>query len=854
MAFRPDIIAGRAVIIVSIQDTIDRELRRLRTTIRRFANLTSTIGGDLFRFGIAGSVGSALPVQQFIAFQDQLLFLQTKLRVTDAQMKDLEETIRSLGRTTSFTPKQVADAATEFAKAGFSFQEVTTSLQAALDLARGGQVDLSTSTALLANNLRTFGLGAEYANIVASKFITTARLGTINIVDLNESLKESSGTFRTLNVGLNESLALIVQLSKSSLFATKAGTSLNTAFQNIASNRDKLKELLDLEFTDAELKKPVFVFKQLAEALKQLGGTQERVGALQQIFNIRGGRAIASIVNQGAEALDDTLQEITASFNEAREASKKLDSQLGGSFRFAKSAFEELLLAVGATAEGPLTRLFNAAKNFFTQLSLLAASNPEFVQTLLIIPPAALAAGAALLVLSRSFGILASFITPILSLNGILFSGFFSLIKLLGTRGSIFAFVFIELARRFEPIKDFFKSLGEFGRNLKGVLVSALPAIELIRNGISTIFTGRIDVGINRIKQGILDLGNILRTGFLSAWYEFIDSLGNTGRNLRALYIGIKEIADALVKSTNAIFDSIMRAPAGSGGSSQDFVLAIYTATEFIVVAIRTLTEVALSILEVTSKIVDFLRKSIIQILKVLGTIPGVDTSNAIGTISDPIDAIDLAIGDLRKEKLARGANIKSINTQIAVYEHMKAVIAGSGTSVVDRMRKFRQAISETEKSLRDSINAIDKKAKADRKAADISSLDALQQGRSSLSRAVNQDNVRAFWQEIGNKITESRILDDFLDKNGIPRRSAEPIGVQVGDLIAKIALKAFPPRDRVAALNAQGAIIASTLGTFQQTRGQLYKPSPVEERQIGLLTSIDRNTAITAEREDAEF
>lgn len=198
MAFRPDILAGRAVILVSVQDNLDKQFRSMRARIRRFSNSVGDIGGNLFRAGAVGVAGSIFPVKEFIEFQDQLLFIQTKLQVTDQEMIGLEKTIRDLGKSTSFTSTEVGQAAQQLAQAGFSLQEVQSSLQASLDLARGGGVDLSTATSILANNLRTFGANADQASIFASKFITAARLGTLDIIDLNESLKESSGTFRLL--------------------------------------------------------------------------------------------------------------------------------------------------------------------------------------------------------------------------------------------------------------------------------------------------------------------------------------------------------------------------------------------------------------------------------------------------------------------------------------------------------------------------------------------------------------------------------------------------------------------------------------------------------------------------------
>src|SRR5690606_3696118 len=99
--------------------------------------------------------------------------------------------------------------------------------------------------------------------------------------------------------------------------------------------------------------------------------------------------------------------------DEARESAALMDSQLGGAFRIAKSAFQELMLTIGGTSEGPLTDFLRNITNVFNNLSELAKENPRVVQTLLLIPPAALAAGAALLSLGWGLNKVASLVTPL---------------------------------------------------------------------------------------------------------------------------------------------------------------------------------------------------------------------------------------------------------------------------------------------------------------------------------------------------------------------------------------------------------------------------------------------------------
>lgn len=419
MTARADILAGRAVILVNIQDTIDAQLRTIRGKMRAFTNSISEIGGDLFRGGLAGSIGSALPVKSFTDFQDSMLFLQAKLKDTGVDVQQLEKYIRHLGRTTSFTSKEVAEGAAVLAQAGLG-ERVQAALLPTLDLARSERVDMETAGRILANTMMAFAIPSEKAAETASKLTTATRLGTTDLVLMAESLKYLQTTARSLNMGFEETLGLVVQLSNIGSRGSIAGTSLNAALGNLAAKPIQLKEKLGITFTPEEVQDTVKMLAKIRDATKDMDAL-ERKAVMSSLFNIRGERAFQGAILAGLDELQKNIDLIKASSTEARITSELLDSRLGGVWRRAKSAFEEMGLAIGETTEGPLTKFGNAAQKVFEDLSHLATVNPKIVQTLLIIPPAAIAAGAGLLLLSTAMSKVIMLIGPLLSANAVIF-------------------------------------------------------------------------------------------------------------------------------------------------------------------------------------------------------------------------------------------------------------------------------------------------------------------------------------------------------------------------------------------------------------------------------------------------
>lgn len=418
MVARAQITAAKAVIVIEIEDRIDTALRAIRSKIRKFSNSIGSVGLDLFRGGLATTIPTGFLIKQATEFEDQMLFLATKVQATDTQFASLEFTIRRLGETTSFTAVEVAQAATELAKASFSPREIEQSLQATLDLARGAQIELSEASSILANTMKTFDRPMEEAGKVTSEFIAAARMGTLDVIDLKESLKEMSGTLRSLNVDLPTALALLDTLSFSSIKATKGGTSLNTAVLNLGQNLHKLQKI-GIDFKLAQSLDLVDVLDQIKQRIAFLPDL-ERIAFLQDIFNIRGGRAVTGIILRDMDLLRQRVIEIRGATDEARLAAVKMDSELGGSWRMATSALEEVGITIQEKVSKPLQAVLDTVPGIARSFNTLADRNERLVQIAVLLPPAILAAGIAAISLSWALGKVASMMSPLMGLNSLI--------------------------------------------------------------------------------------------------------------------------------------------------------------------------------------------------------------------------------------------------------------------------------------------------------------------------------------------------------------------------------------------------------------------------------------------------
>ena len=413
---RARIVAGRAVIIVEASDMVDKGLNKIRSKLHRFSNTVGAMGESMFRTGFFGAIGSGVILKSFAKFDDLMLELQARMgmlgRTTKQQetvFKNLEERIRELGRSTSYTAQEVATAAIELAKAGFdeTTGEISNTLQAVLDLARGAKVTLATSATIAANAMRAFNLDTATSNIVASQFIKAIDSGTLSIDDLAESLKFASAT----SVELGESLPLVLGamtlIAQKGLRGSIAGTSFNAALQNLAKKSKQISEDLgvDVAVNSKGFLDLATTLSRLNEATKDMPPLQ-RVGVFNDLFNLRGSRSFLPTSKDIDELLRLT-NSIAGAGNQARLAAQKMDEGLGGAARMAISALQDVILSLGKATKSTLIPLLKLVRALSNELNKLVASNPALAAMVVFSPAILLGAGLGFIALAKAVRIAA---------------------------------------------------------------------------------------------------------------------------------------------------------------------------------------------------------------------------------------------------------------------------------------------------------------------------------------------------------------------------------------------------------------------------------------------------------------
>ena len=246
------------------------------------------------------------------------------------QMGELETQARKLGKSTAFTAVEVAGLQVELAKLGFTSKQILQSSGGILDLAAGLGVELSEAAKLTGTSIRSFGLAAEDTGRVVDVLAKAAASSALDFTTLTEGLKDAAPIAKLYNFTIEDTVALLAQLSNAGIKGSKAGIALRQIF--------------------LELDKKGIAF---ADALNQVNNSANPAATAMDLVGKRAAGAFA-IIAQNQGAVNGLATELRNAEGAANEMRLIMEDNLIGDFDKLKSAVTEMGLQLGEVTDGPL--------------------------------------------------------------------------------------------------------------------------------------------------------------------------------------------------------------------------------------------------------------------------------------------------------------------------------------------------------------------------------------------------------------------------------------------------------------------------------------------------------------------
>lgn len=334
------------------------ETEKMSSAWKGVAKLKQVVSGAFLEIGasitqnILGAFKNAFNI--IVDFEAETTRLASILGLPKDGIEDLSKAARELGASTSYSAAEVTQLQIELAKLGFAKQDIMDMSSSVLKFAKTVGTDLASAAAFSGAALRIFGRDASQTEDTLATFAVATTKTALDFSKLNTALSTVGPVAAAMGVSLEDTVALLGQLSNAGFDASSAATATRNIFLKLADSNGDLAKALGGPATSAE---------ELAAGLRKLNDEGIDLAKALDLTDKQTVAAFSTFLD-GAETLvglRDSISGVTEEFDKMSEtANDNVSTALAG----LQSASEELILKIGLGLAGPLKGLVD----FMTKL------------------------------------------------------------------------------------------------------------------------------------------------------------------------------------------------------------------------------------------------------------------------------------------------------------------------------------------------------------------------------------------------------------------------------------------------------------------------------------------------------
>ena len=320
-----------------------------RSLVDKFKNLPSVTKAVEGAFLAVGTVITTYVLGAFKDlintiqdFEKQNSKLASVLGTTIEGVSRLTDQAKYLGRTTTATASQVTGLQIELAKLGFSQEVIEKLTPATLKFAKAVDTDLSSAAAFAGAAMRMFNKDANEAENVMATFAVATTKSALDFNKLQASLATVGPVANSFGFSIEETTALLGQLSNAGFDASSAATATRNILLNLADANGDLAKALG---------GPVTNLDDLVNGMKKLNAEGVDLAKALELTDKRSVAAFTTFLNgtDNILALRDSITGCTSDFN---KMSATMGDNAAGSWAGFESAVEGLVLKFSGLTEG----------------------------------------------------------------------------------------------------------------------------------------------------------------------------------------------------------------------------------------------------------------------------------------------------------------------------------------------------------------------------------------------------------------------------------------------------------------------------------------------------------------------
>ena len=397
--------AGKAFVELMLdQSKLERGLKSAQAKIRNFGNSLTSAGRSMVTVATLAAAPFAYATKTFAGFDDEMRLVKGVTGATEKEFKSLTAVAEKLGRETSFTARQVAEAMTALGRMGFKPKEIENAIPAVLNLSRATGTDLGEAAEIAANNMRVFGIESSRMTEVADILTATANGSAQTLTDLAEGLKMAGPQAAAAKDSITNVSGALGVLANMGIRGSLAGTALRKAYSQFANTKIQSKlKAVGIATTDANgnLRAMPDIMADIARHMNSLP-TASRIAFAEEIFDLRGSLAGLQLGGNITQ-LEEFIQKLKTVQGTAASTAQEMDAGIGGAFRIFMSAVEGCQIAIGRIIGEALTPYMKKLSTVLTGVAEWISAHKEVVLIAVKVIAGFLAAGAALITLGLLF-------------------------------------------------------------------------------------------------------------------------------------------------------------------------------------------------------------------------------------------------------------------------------------------------------------------------------------------------------------------------------------------------------------------------------------------------------------------
>ncbi|WP_432408641.1 phage tail tape measure protein [Wukongibacter sp. M2B1] len=368
----------------NVWNQLSKELQKTGTTMQNVGSKMQNVGKTLTAKVTAplAAIGVA-SVKSGMDFESAMSEVQAISGTTGADLEAMKQKALEMGTETSKSATDSANALKYMSLAGWDSKTSIEALEPVLRLSEAGAMDLGLASDMVTDSMSALGLEVQELPQYLDMMAQTSSKSNTSVQQLGEAMVIAGGTFKNLNVPMNEANAILGILANRGIKGSEAANGLNSVMVNLttgAGKAGKAMEELNISAFDSEGK-----FKGMANVLKEVRDkTKDMTEEQRNLYlSMIGGKTqldtLQALISGVGEEYDSLKTDIENSNGALEKMATTMQDNLKGSLTKLKSALESASITISNTLIPIVEDAVEIVQNWTDKFNSLTPAQQETI-------------------------------------------------------------------------------------------------------------------------------------------------------------------------------------------------------------------------------------------------------------------------------------------------------------------------------------------------------------------------------------------------------------------------------------------------------------------------------------------